>query len=189
MATPKLERIDRNPQYAALVAEVAEIERHLAKIQKRRETAHARLRGAKAARSASEMAVDIMKGAVLAGDPRQEIQKCDEEDAIMVAALRTKTAALNSLVGDLSLTACRKLEAEHTACLRRAVAAIKEMGAAFVEAIELRAKVRDAGYQVLENTLPGGLPPFVLAIGTGEGDGRQLHQYRRYLETHTNVKL
>ena len=188
MAT-KLEPISRNPEYAALTAELAADEKRLAAAVRRRDDAVRRLRGAKPARSFSEMAKDLVAGAKVAGiDPAREVEAADAEMTIMAAAIREKTAKLNDMAGDLSLEISKQLEPQHTAALRRALAGIRAAQEAFADAAALRANMRDKGYTPQLAYIPDGMPPAMLAFGTGQ-DGRQLDQFLRYIRMHSQVAL
>ena len=190
-AMAKLERIDRDPQYAALVAELTQLERRLAETRRRRERALALKRGVGSGRTAMERAADLVKGGIVPSlDPDAEILACDEEAFILRNAIVAKSQKIEKLLGNLSEIICRRLESEHTAALRAAVKSIRDANASFRAAAEVRAKVRDAGYQPLGAILPDGMPPAILALGAGAGDGRQLDHFLRYIEVHSpDVKL
>ena len=183
----KIERIDRDPRYAELAAELTKLEQRLAETRKRRERALAIRRGAKSGRTAVERASDLVKGAfVPALDPDKELLACAEEEAILVNGIREKAAELDAVAGDLSVALARRLQAEHTGYLRDAVAAIAAMTKAFSAAAELRAKVRDAGYMPVPSILPDTMPPAALALGQ---NGLQLSMWKDFVELHSGIKL
>jgi hypothetical protein len=190
LAMAKIDPITANPRYATAVADLTKLEKRLAETRKRRERALALKRGVPAGRTKVERAKDLVAGAfVPAIDPDKELLACDEEDAVLRGAIVQKAQQIEEMRGNLSEIVCRRFDSEHTAALRAAIKAIQEMGTAFRVAAELRVRIRDAGYAPLETFLPGGMPPFVLTVGDGNGDGRQIDQWKRYIEMHSHVKL
>jgi hypothetical protein len=162
-----IKRIEEDPQYRALTDELAALDRRLDESEARRKRAIASRRGAKAGRSAIDMAKDLLKGAIVASiDPEAEIAACEREIyEILAPARRAVVAQLEDLRSDLSLSECRRVREHHNAALRRALDAMEEMQRAYGAAASIRAQLLLAGYQPLEQVLPSCLPPAVLALG------------------------
>ena len=189
MAT-KITPIDQNPEFAALTAKLGGMEKRLAETRKRRARAEALRRGAKSGRNALERALDLTNGgSIPATTPEAELIAADQEEAALRAGVIELSQQLESLRGDLSLAVCHRVEPEHTALLRKALAAIRDMNQAFRDAAALRARVRDLGYVSFSPILPDGVPPCALGFGDGNGDGRQLDLWLQHVRQHGHVKL
>ena len=188
---PQIERIDANPEYAELASTIGTYEKRLTEAVRRRERALAIIRGAKSGRSVEEQAELLVRGAQVAGiDPFREIDAADREISVMRDAIRKKSAELDAVAGNLSEALCIRVEPEHTGYLRTALKSLQDANAAFMRAAELRAAIRNKGYSPLGAYLSDSMPPAMLALGTGDADGRQLDLWRRYVAMHSpSVKL
>ena len=175
---------DDDPAYKALIDELAKFEERLAETRARRQRAQALRRGVPAGRPAFERAKDLLKGGTIpALDPDRELAACDEEE---FGVLRPAITELNRQIadrrGDLSLAACRKVEAQHTAAIRAMFRAIEDLNVALGVAAGIRARVKSAGYLPLESLLPAFMPPALLALNTAVGG--QVWLWRQILERH-----
>jgi len=157
---PELPRIDRDPTYAAAVAELTALEQRLAQTERRRQTAKARLRGAKPPGTPLQRAKQLLAGGQIgAVDPLDDLKAADEEEfQILRPALIEAHARLDEVHCNLSLAACEKLRPHYTVALRAALQAMTDLAAALDAASAVRAQLRAAGYTPLETILPSGLP-------------------------------
>jgi hypothetical protein len=183
--------IDSDPQYAALSVELAQLEKRLAQARERRLRAEALRRGVPSGRSPLQRAKDLVRGgAIPAIDPAKEIEAADREIyEILRPAIQQLVDQLGERRGDLSLALCRKLQSEHTAELRRALAAMREMKSAFEAAVAIRSRVRAAGYDALQCALPSGMPPAAAVLGDGSDSRYQAWFWLQNLELHSGIKL
>lgn len=157
--------LDSDPQYRALMGELAALEERQRETTARRDRAMALRKGAVPGRSAAARAADLVRGAIIPGtDPDREIAAADEEHAVLTKAIGELSAKIADRRGDLSLAACRKVQAEHSAALQAALRAIGDLHAAFQVAAGIRARVHAGGFDVLAHVLPDSMPPGVLAL-------------------------
>ena len=184
----KLEPIERaNPEYAALIAKISEMERRLSETRRRRARAEALKRGAKSGRGELDRAMDLANGGTIPGlTPDAEIIACDEEEHVLRRGIMQLAEQAEDMRGEISLALARRLQPEHTAHLRAAVAAIAAMNKAFADAAALRARLRDAGYMPIPAVLPDTMPP--AALGLSESS-QQVQMWKAYIATHSGINL
>ena len=183
----KIEPIDRDPQYKALLDKLSELEKRLAQTRARRARAEALKRGAKSGRGVLDRALDLAAGGVIPGlTPDAEIIATDEEEFTLRRGIMQLAEQAEATRGELSLALARRLQAEHTAHFRAAVAAIAAMNKAFADAAALRARLRDAGYMPIPAVLPDVQPP--ASLGLSESS-QQVQMWKAYVATHSGINL
>jgi len=186
----RIPSIESDAGYAALLAEIAAFERRIDAARARRESAQALARGVPAGRSPLARAKDLIAGGtVQALDPPKEVSAADHEEfVILKPAIMELNRKLADLRGDLSLRAAKSVAHIHTQALIEAYRALQHANIAFGVAAGVRARLRAAGYDVLEFVTPYQIPPGAAVLGDGVCDARQLQMWRELMVTR-NVRL
>lgn len=186
----RVEPIEADAGYATMLAELAALEKRLDATRARRERAEAVARGVPAGRSPLARAQDLVRGGTVpALDPPKELAACDHEEyTILRPAIMELNRQLADKRGDLSVIVGRQVARLHEQALREAYQALQHADVAFGVASGIRARLRAAGYDVLEFVTPGDIPPAAAVLGNGMSDGKQLHRWREHLEVR-NVRL
>jgi hypothetical protein len=158
--TLEIARIDDDPAYAALLAELKSLEQRLKETEARRRRARARAAGGRPARSVVERAQDLVRGGqVPPFDAVAELAAADQEEfEILLPAINALRALLDDLRADLSLAVCTRVRDRHDEALVAALHAMEDLAAAFDTAAAIRARVIAAGY----NSPPDGALPTLL---------------------------
>jgi len=186
----RIPRIEADANYAAMLNELAALEKRLDAARARRARAEAVQRGVSAGRSPLARAKDLLAGGTIpALDPPKEIAAADHEaNAILRPAIFELNTKLADLRGDLSVIAGREVEPVHTQALREAYRALQYANVAFGVAAGIRARLRAAGFDPLEFITPFDVPPGAAVLGDGVSDGKQLQRWREHMVTR-NVRL
>jgi cob(I)alamin adenosyltransferase len=184
--TINLPHIEKDAGYRSLQEQIAALEKRLDEARQRRLRAEALQRGVKPGRAPMARALDLLRGGtVSSASPAQEIVAADHEIyEILRPALGELGNQLFELRGNLSLTACRRVQALHRDALREVLSCIENLNVAVRVATGIRARVRAAGYDPLEPVLPSSAaPPAALVLGD-RYDGKQTSMWLRFLEMH-----
>lgn len=189
-ASIRIDRIEADAGYAAMLAELAALEKRLDAARARRDRAEAVARGVPAGRSPLARAKDLVAGGTIpALDPPKEIAAADHEaNVILRPAIMELNRQLADKRGDLSVIVGRQVGHLHEQALREAYQALQHADLAFGVAAGIRARLRAAGFDVLEFVTPGDIPPAAAVLGNGTSDGKQLQRWREHLEVR-NVRL
>jgi class 3 adenylate cyclase len=178
--------IGEHPEYNALIVERAALEKRAAESEARRARAVAQRRGVKAARSPVEMAKDLVKGAFVPGlDPDLEIAAASQElHEILAPALRELAERIADNKGDLSLAQCERVQPAYSGALRALYSALEDALAAFRVLVEIKARLRERGYEALSGPLPDYVPQAIYSLLV---DGPRSYRWCRAQLEHCGV--
>jgi hypothetical protein len=158
--------------YQRLRAEIMALEARLAEAEAAKKRELGRLRGAPIKRSASERAIDLVRGGKV--DPTSAAaaaQAHEEEVYILRDAIGEKTRELDRFVVDLSYDVTASVKPRYDAAMRRALAAMTELAAAFRDAAGVADELRKLGYKPSSQLLPSLFPQAVLMLGDPDAIG------------------
>jgi hypothetical protein len=170
--------------YQRLRAEIMAIEARLAEAEAAKKRELSRLRGAPIKRSAGERAIDLVRGGKI--DPTSAAaaaQAHEEEVYILRDAIGEKTRELDRFVADLSYDVTASVKPQYDAAMRRALAAMSELAAAFRDAAGVADELRTLGYKPSSQLLPSLFPQAVLQLGDPDAVGMsEAWRFRRELK-------
>lgn len=170
--------------YQRLRAEIMALEKRLAEAEAARQRELRRLRGAPIKRSAGERAIDLVRGGRI--DPTSAAaaaQAHEEEVYILRDAIGEKTRELDRFVTDLSYDVTASIKPQYDAAMRRALAAMTELAAAFRDAAGVADQLRKLGYKPSSQLLPNLFPQAVLMLGDPDAIGMSAAwRFKRDLE-------
>jgi hypothetical protein len=171
-------------RYQRLRAEIMTLEARLAEAEAAKKRELSRLRGTPIKRSASERAIDLVRGGKI--DPTSAAaaaQAHEEEVYILRDAICEKTAELDSVARDLSYDASAVVKPVFDAAMRRALTAMTELAAAFRDAAGVADELRKAGYRPSSQLLPSLFPHAALMLGDPTAVGMsEAWRFKRDLE-------
>jgi hypothetical protein len=161
-----LPRIEENPRYAAVAAEISAIQARMKQAEQRERVAGARQRGQQPTRSLVERAADLLKGGtVVSSEPTGELEAAQQEQFILRKAEFAARDRLDAVVGELSHEACLKFAGLNADALRAALAAATDLHLSLEVARLIRGKLLGSGYWINDAALPTHMFPVAAAVG------------------------
>ena len=170
--------------YQRIRAEIMALEKRLVEAEAARQRELARLRGAPVRRTPGERAKDLLAGGKI--DPTSAsaaAQAREEETVVLRGAICEKTAEFDGGARDLSYDASVVVKPQFDTAMRRALAAMTELAAAFRDAAGVADELRKLGYKPSSQLLPNLFPQAVMMLGDPDAVGMSAAwRFKRDLE-------
>jgi hypothetical protein len=174
--------ITSRPEYVAALRSVLEIEAALDQRQRMLDSMKARRRGETSKRSASERALDLVKGGRLVGTPTDdEVERVHDEIGLLRQAYIEKHAILDRVAGELAYAESRALRPAFDRYMDDALQAMSQLAAAFRGASDLAAVLYAAGYRPSGSVLPHLIPSGAALLGDPAAQGSEAWYFARAL--------
>ena len=178
------------PEYQAAVAEYEALAERSRQTDGRRAAAKARLQGKPSKRPFKDRAADLLKGGISpAGDPRDEIAACDEEDRILGPALMEARSKIDEAASALGFAANKEMAARHYDALRAVYLAGTALADAIREIKLIQNDLTAAGYSPRYDILPARLPLPAIQLGAPELWNTPLAAFGRHLRDDLGISL
>lgn len=169
-----------DPEYQAISAEIAALEKRLTESERREQAARARARGAVSNRNLADA---LVAGASIPGhDPAREVEAAQLEASHLRARLGEKRAELDAVVGARSYDLARKFLPQHEEALRAIDDGLTVIADALEAIIVARQRRVAAGFRDAEYALPSQIPLAVQALGNPRRRETVAGAFRAYLQ-------